>query len=277
MKKIITTLLVFFCVNIFAQNLTYSEKNVSKRSPEEVCVIKNGKEECSYYKDCVIDGEKGTCGYDASFSIDWFDEVNDIAKNINRSIFDAFSDTISYGYIDELGFDNYKLAAEQFIAEYDATTEENKNNEDNISYADFYGATTVTLQNNKLLNVTVHSNYMVGGPHGVHSTDSLFFDLKTGEQLSFYELLIVEKDKFTAIAEKLFKQQYPEDSEEYTTLFFDYEGNHFELPETIYIGKDNLTLAYNTGQMGAFAGGMLDVEIPISEIKDYLNPDYFDF
>jgi|GEM_PF-2835182 len=285
MKKIITTLLVFFCVNIFAQNLySISTQKLTHSIKRIIFKGTSKKEACS---DC----------YKAKFMIDWFDEVNDIAKGVNRSIFTAVSDVMSNEYcvtsneyIDELGIDNYKLIAEQFAATHDDP------------FGDpFLGMTSVRLHTNKLLSVVFSYQYFTGNSTFRLRYSSLFVDLKTGKKLTIDDLFI-DKDKFTEIAESYFGDN---------RFFITENGNgkdrklnsvlsskdfSFRLPAAISMFSRNptdnyLNLTYSIDELESLlheegikivnASNMQlvnePVEIPLDVIKDYLNPDYFDF
>ncbi|WP_432412126.1 DUF3298 domain-containing protein [Rasiella sp. SM2506] len=138
--------------------------------------------------------------------------------------------------------------------------------------AEYFAEITV-LQNfntKELLSVSCRNYLYTGGAHGYGSVVYKNFDPKSGAQL-YYEDVFRDVSAFEALAEKLFKRQneIPESDAINSTGFW-FEEDAFYLPETFGISKEFVTLYYNQYEIASYAAGPIEVEIPISEVKEML-------
>lgn len=130
---------------------------------------------------------------------------------------------------------------------------------------------SVVFQNKKMVSLVSNTYSYLGGAHGYASTVFLNFDIKNGQLIPF-KSLFSNVEEITKIAEKHFKKsQSIEETDNINSEGYWFEDNVFHLPESIGFSKDTMILQYNPYEIAAYANGAIVINIPIDEVKPYLN------
>jgi hypothetical protein len=113
-------------------------------------------------------------------------------------------------------------------------------------------------------------NY-TGGAHGNTTLAFLNFDPTTGAILTKTSLL-KNKKEFTVFAEKLFRNEKNiSENDNINSTGFWFENDTFSLPESIGFSETHLILIYNQYEIASYADGPIEIQIPLEEVKPYLN------
>jgi hypothetical protein len=127
-----------------------------------------------------------------------------------------------------------------------------------------------TYHSEELLSLEMRHYLFTGGAHGYGATFFANFDAKTGEELE-PEDLFTDIDTFTLYAEKAFRKEYEiPDNESINATGFWFENDTFYLPESVGFEAEHLVLIYNQYDIASYAAGPIELQLPISEIKNYL-------
>ena len=114
----------------------------------------------------------------------------------------------------------------------------------------------------------------VGGAHPIHETKDLNFDSATGDPVKL--TLILEDGSMPALtvnAEKYFRKEKelgPNDD----LSGFAFPHGHFELNDNYGIGDKSLLFCFNEYEIDSSMAGPTRLDIPYSEIRDLLRPDF---
>ena len=117
--------------------------------------------------------------------------------------------------------------------------------------------------------IETNENYY-GGAHGMYSVAGYAFDVETGKNLSFTDIVVDETKIRDLIAEKL--------DEEYGDIFFDdiytlidqYDFNSLRWSISYF----DVTLYFNPYDLGPYASGSQQVVFPFSEYADLFDEKY---
>ena len=172
-----------------------------------------------------------------------------VSKKINAAIFKAATGkkmgSISpQAFVDEI----------QTISEiYEAYT--------NASSVDFES------KNGELFSVTVNgSDYFYGAAHPSGSSQSLVFDLSTGEIVTLKELFEVNFEKKLAkIAERNFIRENGKDGWDFTP-----GDGSFPLPDHFIVGPKGLNFTFGQYEIGPYAAGMPTFFVPFEQLKELI-------
>ena len=125
-----------------------------------------------------------------------------------------------------------------------------------------------------VFSVECYREEYVGGAHPLHETKYLNFDAATGDPVKLASIL---KDgsmpALTAIAEKYFRKEKelgPTDD----LSGFTFPHGHFELNDNYGIGDKSLLFCFNEYEIDSYMSGPTRLEIPYSEIRGLLRPDF---
>ena len=117
--------------------------------------------------------------------------------------------------------------------------------------------------------IETNENYY-GGAHGMYSVASYAFDVETGKNLSFTDIVVDETKIRDLIAEKL--------DEEYGDIFFDDIHNlidQYDFNSLCWsISYFDVTLYFNPYDLGPYASGSQQVVFPFSEYADLFDEKY---
>ena len=117
--------------------------------------------------------------------------------------------------------------------------------------------------------IETNENYY-GGAHGMYSVAGYAFDVETGKNLSFTDIVVDETKIRDLIAEKL--------DEEYGDIFFD--DIHTLIDQYDFnslcwsISYFDVTLYFNPYDLGPYASGSQQVVLPFSEYADLFDEKY---
>lgn len=96
----------------------------------------------------------------------------------------------------------------------------------------------------------------------------LNFDPTTGKQYSQEELFTPE---FTDFIEDIFRKEQNIPAEEnINSTGFWFENDTFHLPENIGFEEEKVILIYNSYEIAPYAAGDIYMEIPIEEVRPFL-------
>ena len=112
-----------------------------------------------------------------------------------------------------------------------------------------------------------------GGAHGNGQTLYQIFDLNSGEEIPF-DQLIKDREGLKRLAEEKFRQKFDINaSESINSPGFWFDNELFELPETMGFENEELMLIYNTYEIASYADGTVEVGIPLDEVMPFLELD----
>jgi len=184
-----------------------------------------------------------------------------ITKNINAVIFKTTKSIV--GQEGDTS-NNYNELFSGFIRNYDKFVAETPD------YIIGWEATikgTVEYETQEIINIRLDSYIITGGAHGNSNMTSLFFDPKSGKELSIQDI-VKDTMALTNIAEKKFREKFdiPADKSINSTglMFVD---DKFTLPQNIFVTKDGLLLYYNPYEIAAYAEGAKELLIQYSDIE----------
>lgn len=117
------------------------------------------------------------------------------------------------------------------------------------------------------ISISQNTGGYYGGAHGLYGSTYYTFDIKSGERLSYADLVSNEEmPKLSALVqqnyEKLFGKAYLEFSDK------------FELPNSFAFTKEGLKFLYNPYEMGTYADGLREVTVSYSALKGIIKTAY---
>jgi len=197
--------------------------------------------------------------------IDWFESKNGVADSINQKIFKKITSFVSS---EQNKIENYQKLIDFYIEDIYREAFEG---EDRYAASNIEVSTYVSYQTSDLLNISLnYEGYIGGAAHGFRGIYSLFFDLKTGEEI-FLNDLFIDSEEFKKVAESFFRKEYEiPDHENINSVGFWFENDTFELPKNILITQDKIILFYNTYEIACYADGAKIVEIPKEKVKNLI-------
>lgn len=168
-------------------------------------------------------------------------------------------------------------ASKAFIRSCKANIAEAKKEDpdmDQVWYCDIIG--NVEMQSGNYFTIRFKYNSYTGGAHGNYGEDYATFNINTGKKLDWTDLL-VDKDKFTKLAESRFKQVNGMETSKKLTEDegFSFENNKFSLSDNFGLTSDGLVVYYQPYQVAPFSFGATCLQFKYFEISDYLNPALF--
>lgn len=114
-----------------------------------------------------------------------------------------------------------------------------------------------------------------GGAHGNYYYDYNNFDLKTGERITYKDILSENyMDELTKAGEKIFREFFKADANKSLAEqgWFGFEEGFF-VNDNFAICKGGLLIRYNPYEAGAYAIGAPSIFIPYKEIKNIIKAD----
>mgnify|MGYP005834876733 CR=1 FL=1 len=130
------------------------------------------------------------------------------------------------------------------------------------------------LRSQRLIAFRYEQSSYTGGAHGIDGYHYLNIDLKKTKILELPDL-IADMNRFRAIAQKAFTEQYlnnPADNTEYWMA----DDGAFVLPKEFGLTDKGLLLHYNVYEIACFARGDIELIIPYCDLKDILADKYVD-
>lgn len=129
----------------------------------------------------------------------------------------------------------------------------------------------VTYEDEHWISILLNAYIFTGGAHGYTSVRFLNFDKHKGTELQPWEL-IRNQGEFRQFAESRFRRQehIPENQPINSTGFM-FEENRFYLPDNIGLTREGVTLHYNQYEVASYADGPIELTLPYSEVKKFMN------
>lgn len=122
-----------------------------------------------------------------------------------------------------------------------------------------YMSYTVTRNTKGIFSVTIEESFYSGGAHPYGDRISLTYDTETGKELKLTDILKKSQEETDAFVIEKFYEEY---------AGFELWDLEEEAPDVSYcINDDNLVLYFQQYQIGPYAMGFPEVEIPLNEIQ----------
>ena len=128
-----------------------------------------------------------------------------------------------------------------------------------------------SYNSNEIISFEMHQYLYTGGAHGSGNAFFLNIDPRTGNEIPS-EALFKNSIDFTAFAEKKFREsnKIPSNESINSTGFW-FEDDHFYLPDTMGLTETSFVLIFNQFEIASYAEGPVEIEIPLEDVKKYLN------
>jgi len=205
----------------------------------------------------------------AKVTIDYIKVIGaeEAAKKINFTIGNSIIYFLNSDLEKKIRATTISEAANAFLKSYEA---DKKDFPDLSPYqAEIYVSNSYSSE--KIISIKTSFYNYTGGAHGNTIISYLNFDPKTGGILTKNSLL-KNKKEFTQFAEKIFrKEKNILEGESINSTGFWFENDTFSLPESIGFSKTHLILIYNQYEIASYADGPIEIQIPMEEVKTYLN------
>ena len=141
----------------------------------------------------------------------------------------------------------------EFQSGYEQTWEEN-------SYMNIFA------NKNDILTLAYESDGFSGGAHGYYGITYKNFDLKNNKTIQLSDVFMdINKIDWNKILMKNFKN-----SDQKEMLLVD----KIPVNNNFYFDSQNITFVYNQYEITAYAAGVVEISIPLSELKPYLKPEF---
>ncbi len=113
-----------------------------------------------------------------------------------------------------------------------------------------------------------------GGAHGLPTTISALFNKKTGDVVTFKDLLQKNSRRFTSIAERYFRKQrhIPAKHTLKGAGYWFPDGFHHN--DNIRFTKDSVEVIYNPYEIAPYVFGTITIRIPTTEVASLLQLPY---
>jgi len=222
--------------------LTYEEKVYSNKRRE------NCEGECTTIKLELIE----------------FHPKNIVRELINENIFEKICTMSSISK--DCQVMNYNQLVNTFVEDYQKAE---------YTHAELNISTSVSFQNANIINIRMNTSEYFGEVHGNYNMFSLFFNPKTGQEISV-ENIFTDREGFRQIAEDFFINPHIGRGNMYlgqenmNSHGFWFEDDIFDISENIIITPDIVTLFYNPYEIASYTNDTLRVEIPMREVRRFI-------
>ena len=172
-----------------------------------------------------------------------------VSKKINATLFKSAT-----------GKKMGSISPQAFVDEIQTTSE---------IYEAFTNTSSVDFESKhgELFSITVNgSDYYYGAAHPSSYSQSLVFDLSTGEIVNLKELFEANFEKKLAkIAERNFIRENGKDGWDFTP------GNgSFPLPDHFLVGEKGLNFMFGQYEIGPYAAGMPTFFVPFEQLREFI-------
>jgi len=135
---------------------------------------------------------------------------------------------------------------------------------------DSYLSSTVYFNDEYILTLATNFYDFKGGAHGFGGTSFAVYDIKSGNKLDLWDILLVEHENEieALLIQKLFGYFMVDSKEELNNYLFDSE--ELKLTENIAVNNQGITFLYLPYEIAPYAHGPILVTINYSEIKEFL-------
>lgn len=189
------------------------------------------------------------------------------SKSVNLKIEDVLINKIIAGTDSSTELQNIKESLIYFINDFKKYQNDFGNSF--ISYdVDLF--MRLLYQSETFISTEINYYLFTGGAHGYSGSTFLNFDAQTGEYLNNFQLFLNEK-ALLDYCELKFRELFGIDrNRTINSTGFWFENNSFHLPETIGFTETEMILHYNQYEIASYAEGPIILNIPISEIEQYI-------
>lgn len=120
------------------------------------------------------------------------------------------------------------------------------------------------------LNFVIDSYVYTSGAHGYEKVTYLMIDPKTGEEVSFYDLLKNEEN-FILTVEEYFRQKFDiPSSASINSTGYMFKDETFALPEQCIILSKDIILTYNPYEIAPYSEDPIELHIPVDTVAHLL-------
>ena len=138
---------------------------------------------------------------------------------------------------------------------------------------EFTLSTTVLLNSPALLSFQVDNYSYTGGAHGNYATQYVVYSVASGEELSFFDMVIEDSlPGLTKMAEQAFraeKEIAPDSTLNSAGYWF--EDEQFRLSTTMGLTDSSLLFYYAPYDIAPYSMGPTTIELPFESCKEYLS------
>ena len=191
-------------------------------------------------------------------------------KTVLDSVNRAVERVLRIHWEEEEAYPSIEARMKAFIRAYEESQEELKNFPGPNPQWTCEVNIEVLLNTPNLLSLSLFESNYTGGAHPNSVIHFLNFDLQTGRQILLKDLVLEGKiEQLAPLAERRFReaaQQKGISPEEYS-----FPNERFYLPENFSIGLQGLRFVYNPYEIGPYALGPLEFELPYSDFVPMIN------
>ena len=134
----------------------------------------------------------------------------------------------------------------------------------------------ILRNDDKICCIAIETNSYMGGAHGNDWLEILNFDSRTGNSISWKDL-INDQNKFTQIAEKVFREEneLANDADLNEEGYF-FENGRYRLPENIGLSSEGMLFLYNSYEVAPYFMGRTEYTISWDQLAGLLNENWED-
>jgi len=197
-----------------------------------------------------------------------------IVDSINYQIRESIGTTL-VGFIpDSLGkSSDFSALSEYIIKSYEDFREEFTD----YAHKWYIEIRSYIIRNDeKICCIAIETNSYMGGAHGNDWLEIMNFNSQTGNSISWKDL-INDQNKFTQIAEKVFREEneLANDADLNEEGYF-FENGRYKLPENIGLSTEGLLFLYNTYEVAPYFMGRTEYTISWDQLAGLLNENWED-
>lgn len=164
-------------------------------------------------------------------------------------------------------FENYKDEADTLMADRDAESDSHYF----LNYAQSTSANLLYNDNGFVVMPVMDYTY-TGGAHGMHGTTMICFDMQHKKKMKLADIINIDSATLQSYVEKNFRlQQHIKPEEPLDKILFE---NKLPANNNFYFTSKGLGFYYIPYEVAAYAYGEVDVWIPFTELKQYLNTEF---
>lgn len=198
----------------------------------------------------------------------------DVSKNNNAKL---LNELFLKAYTDKtIQIESYPLTVVKnkdilLVQDFSSVYESAGNEDDYIATSDWNVEEMMSMNyvTRDLITVSLGASEYTGGAHGFYGAFYSLYDLRSGKSLGLDDIFTGSyKDALLKRLTESRKAYYQSMEEEYI------EDSEFFISDNFYITPQSIIFAYNPYEAGPFSMGIIELEIPVSDLKDLINPEF---
>ncbi len=131
---------------------------------------------------------------------------------------------------------------------------------------------TISYNDNDFVVVSSLSFAYEGGAHGNYATSMQCYDIRNQKVLTVNDVLQIDSAALSPILERNFRSQASlRATDQLSTILFE---NHIPPTDNFYFTGQGIGFLYNPYELAAYAQGVINIFIPYTELKSYLQPEF---